>query len=145
MATLKIQSAEIEPFWATPEILFFLMRRFSNFFLNFIWYESTKMKLRPYFTMELVQKLMKKTLKIPKLQPLDWKSPYWMSLYDPRHNVLLRYIECSEWWAIKIITIKKSHQYHQIQSVLISGRSGWCWCCKLCHPSLYHPAVSTQR
>ena len=33
---------------------------FSTFFL-IIWFKSTKMKLRPYFTMELVQKLMKKT------------------------------------------------------------------------------------
>ena len=33
---------------------------FKTFFL-IIWFKSTKMKLRPYFTMELVQKLMKKT------------------------------------------------------------------------------------
>ena len=39
------------------------------------------MKLRPYFTMELVKKTNEKDLKIPNLQPPDWKSPYWMSLY----------------------------------------------------------------
>ena len=43
-----------------PWNLNFLRMRFSNFFL-IIWFESTKMKLRPYFTMELVQKLMKKS------------------------------------------------------------------------------------
>ena len=35
---------------------------FSTFFL-IIWFKSTKMKLRPYFAMELVEKLMKKTWK----------------------------------------------------------------------------------
>ena len=36
LATLKIQSAEIEPFWANPEyeILLLLKMRFFNFFLN---------------------------------------------------------------------------------------------------------------
>ena len=44
------------------------------------------MKLRPYFTMELVQKNNEKDLKIPILQPPDWKHPYWMSLYDDEDN-----------------------------------------------------------
>ena len=34
--------------------------RFKKKFL-LIWFESAKMKFRPYFTMELVKKLMKKT------------------------------------------------------------------------------------
>ena len=60
LATLKIQSAEIEPFWDTPEILFFIGWDIP-FFSLIIWFDSTKMKLHPYFTMELLQKLMEKT------------------------------------------------------------------------------------
>ena len=40
------------------------------------------MKFRPYYTMELVKKTNEKDLKIPNLQPPNWKSPYWMTLYD---------------------------------------------------------------
>ena len=42
---------------------------FSTFFL-LIWFKRTKMKFRPYFTMERVQKLMKKTYKYLIYSPL---------------------------------------------------------------------------
>ena len=45
---------------------------FSTLFL-IIWFKSTKMKLRPYFTIELVQKLMKKTQKYLIYSPLTEK------------------------------------------------------------------------
>ena len=45
---------------------------FSTFFL-IIWFKSTKMKFRPYYTMELVQKLMKKTSKYLIYSPLTEK------------------------------------------------------------------------
>ena len=54
---------------------------FSTFF-SFIWFKSTKMKLRPYFTMENVQKLMKKTQKYLFYSPLtednltEWPGAY---------------------------------------------------------------------
>ena len=35
--------------------------KFIKTFFLLIWLKGTKMKLRPYFTMERVQKLMKKT------------------------------------------------------------------------------------
>ena len=36
LATLKIQTAGIEPIWANPEILLFLRMRVFNFFFNFM-------------------------------------------------------------------------------------------------------------
>merc|ERR1739836_240526 len=45
---------------------------FSTFFL-IIWFKSTKMKFRPYYTMELVQNLMKKTSKYLIYSPLTEK------------------------------------------------------------------------
>ena len=65
----NLETLEIEPYWGNPEILLFLRMRFFNFFL-IIWFKSTKMKLRPYFTMELIQKLMKKTSKYLIYSPL---------------------------------------------------------------------------
>ena len=49
----KNQKSDNMPYWATPEIKPFLGWDFSIFFL-FIWFKSTKMKFRPYFTMERV-------------------------------------------------------------------------------------------
>ena len=46
-----------------PRNLTFLEDEIFQFFFSFIWFNSTKMKLRPYFTMEKFQKLMKKTQK----------------------------------------------------------------------------------
>ena len=45
-----------------PTLKFYLFwgQVFSTFFL-IIWFKSTKMKFRPHFTMELVEKLIKKT------------------------------------------------------------------------------------
>ena len=79
LATLKIQSAEIEPFWATPEILFFFRMRFSNFFLNYMVWKYQN-EIAPIFYYGISTKTNEKDIKIPKLQPPDWKSPYWMSL-----------------------------------------------------------------
>ena len=87
MATLKIQSAEIEPFWATPEILFFLRMRFSNFFLNYMVWKYQN-EIAPIFYYGISTKTNEKDIKIPKLQPPDWKSPYWMSLYYKKLNIL---------------------------------------------------------
>ena len=81
LATLKIQSAEIEPFWATPEILFFLRMRFSNFFLNYMVWKYQN-EIAPIFYYGISTKTNEKDIKIPKLQPPDWKSPYWMTLYN---------------------------------------------------------------
>ena len=80
MATLKIQSAEIEPFWATPEILLFLSMRFSNNFLTYMVWKYQN-EIAPIFYYGISTKTNEKGLKIPILQPPDWKHPYWMSLY----------------------------------------------------------------
>ena len=80
MATLKIQSAEIEPFWATPEILLFLRMRFSNIFLTYMVWKYQN-EIAPTFYYGISTKTNEKDLKIPNLQHPDWKHPYWMSLY----------------------------------------------------------------
>ena len=82
MATLKIQSAEIEPFWATPEILLFLMMSFSNFFHNHMVHKDQN-EISPTIYYGISTKTNEKDLKIPNLQLPDWKHPYWMSLYIP--------------------------------------------------------------
>ena len=56
----KFRNQKICHFEPTQKINLFCGWDFSIFFL-FIWFKSTKMKLRPYFTMGKVQKLMKKT------------------------------------------------------------------------------------
>ena len=81
MATLKIQSAKIEPFWATPEILLFLRMRFSNIFLTYMVWKYQN-EIAPTFYYGISTKTNEKDLKIPNLQPFDWKHPYWMSLYN---------------------------------------------------------------
>ena len=80
MATLRIQSAEIEPFWATPEILLFLRMRFFNFFFNHM-VQMYQNEIAPIFYYGISTKTNEKNLKIPNLQPPDWNHPYWMSLY----------------------------------------------------------------
>jgi len=65
----KFQSAKFEP---TLKFNIFWRWDFSTFFL-IIWFKSTKIKFRPYFTMELVQKLMKKTSKYLFYSPLTEK------------------------------------------------------------------------
>ena len=94
LATLKIQSAEIEPFWATPEILLFLKMRFSNIFLTYmIW--NYQNEIAPIFYYGISTKTDEKDLKIPSLQPSDWKNPYWMSLYVDTYIWIL--VNISAW------------------------------------------------
>ena len=80
MATLKIQSAEIEPFWATPQILLFLMMIFFNFFHNHR-VQKYQNEISPTIYYGISTKNNEKDLKIPNLQLSDWKHPYWMTLY----------------------------------------------------------------
>ena len=43
-------------------------------------------EISPIFYYGISTKSNEKDLKIPILQPSDWKSPYWMTLYiDPTH------------------------------------------------------------
>ena len=63
------KSAEIEPFWATPEILFFLRMRFSNFFLNYMVWKYQN-EIAPIFYYGISTKTNEKDLKIPNLQAL---------------------------------------------------------------------------
>ena len=56
----KFIQQKLSHFEPPPKSYFFLGWDFPKFFL-LIWFECAKMKFRPYFTMELVQKLMKKT------------------------------------------------------------------------------------
>ena len=39
-------------------------------------------EISPIIYYGISTKINEKDLKIPILQPPDWKSPYWMSLYD---------------------------------------------------------------
>ena len=80
MATLRIQSAEIEPFWATPKILLFLRMRFFNFFL-ICMVQKYQNEISPIFYYGKKLKTSEKLLKIPDLRPPDWGQPYWMTRY----------------------------------------------------------------
>ena len=80
MATLKIQSAEIEPFWATPKIFLFLWMRFLKKILtHMVW--KCQNEISPIFYYRKKLKTSENLLKIPVIQPPDWKHPYWMTLY----------------------------------------------------------------
>ena len=63
-----------------PWNLFFLRMRFSNFFLNYMVWKYQN-EIAPIFYHGISTKTNEKYIKIPKLQPPDWKSPYWMTLY----------------------------------------------------------------
>ena len=63
-----------------PWNLIFLRMRFSNFFLNYMVWKYQN-EIAPIFYYGISTKTNEKDIKIPKLQPPDWKSPYWMSLY----------------------------------------------------------------
>ena len=65
MTTLETQLAEIELFWATPQIFF--ENETFQFFSCFIWYKSTKMKKTHIF---YNGKTNRKYLQIPNLQAL---------------------------------------------------------------------------
>ena len=52
---------------------------FQHFFTYMVWkYQN---EIAPIIYYGISTKTNEKDLKIPKLQPPDWKSPYWMSLY----------------------------------------------------------------
>ena len=112
MATLKSQSAEIEPFRATPEILLFLKMRFSNIFLSYmVW--NYQNEIAPIFYYGISTKTNEKDLKIPSLQPSDWKNPYWMSLYI---HYLPRYL-----FVFRTSAPLIAHFLLQMQSSIVSG------------------------
>ena len=56
--------------------------RFFNFFLNHML-QKYQNEISPIIYYGISTKINEKDLKIPILQPPDWKSPYWMSLYMP--------------------------------------------------------------
>ena len=66
---LEFSQQKLSHFEPPLKSYFFWEWDFPTFSLP-IWFESTKMKLRPHFTMELVQKLMKKTWKYLIYSPL---------------------------------------------------------------------------
>ena len=68
------------PIWANPEIQPFLRLRFFNFFLDNM-VQKYQNEIAPIFYYGISTKTNEKELKIPNLQPPDWKSPYWMTLY----------------------------------------------------------------
>ena len=43
-------------------------------------------EIAPIFYYGISTKTNEKYLKIPNLQPPDWKSPYWMTLYIYQNN-----------------------------------------------------------
>ena len=45
-------------------------------------------EISPIIYYGISTKINEKDLKIPILQPPDWKSPYWMSLYDTTIPIL---------------------------------------------------------
>ena len=92
MATLKIQSAEIEPFWATPKILLFLRMRFFNFVLTYM-VQKYQNEISPIVYYGKKLKTSGKLLKIPDLQPRDWGQPYWMTRYN-----CIMYVWCWKSW-----------------------------------------------
>ena len=78
LATLKIKWAEIEPFWATPEIEPFLGMRFFNFYVTYMVLKYQN-EIAPIFYSGKSPKTNEKDLKIHHLQPPDWGQPYWMT------------------------------------------------------------------
>ena len=54
--------------------------RFFNFFLNHM-VQKYQNEIAPIFYYGISTKTNEKYLKIPSLQPSNWKNPYWMSLY----------------------------------------------------------------
>ena len=61
-------------------LTFFEEIRFFNFFLNHM-VQKYQNEIAPIFYYGISTKTNEKDLKIPNLQPPDWKSPYWMTLY----------------------------------------------------------------
>ena len=80
LATLKTQSAEIEPFEATSKILLFLRMRFFNFFLTSM-VQKYQNEISAIFYYGKSPKTNEKDTKLTNLQPPDWGQPYWMTLY----------------------------------------------------------------
>ena len=59
--------------------------RFFNFFLNHM-VQKYQNEIAPIFYYGISTKTIEKDLKIPILQPPDWKHPYWMTLYFTFHT-----------------------------------------------------------
>ena len=93
-------------------------------------------EIAPIFYYGISTKTNEKDLKIPILQPPDWKHPYWMSLYYNislylyqntniivmayfRYNIL---ISQYEYWKDQI----KSHKFQIIQKFQLPNISGNC-------------------
>ena len=53
-------------------------------------------EISPIFYYRISEKTNEKDLKIPNIQPPDWKNPYWMSLYIGDYN-MYRYKIFSDW------------------------------------------------
>ena len=62
-----------------PCNLIFLKMRFSNIFLTYMVWKYQN-EIAPIFYYGISTKTNEKDLKIPNLQPPDWKSHYWMTL-----------------------------------------------------------------
>ena len=86
---------------------------FSTFFL-IIWFKSTKMKLRPHFTMELVQKLMKK----------NWKyliySPLTENILTECPCMILSLIQSKIWFRFTLIGMNRGICYRGKPDVYIN-------------------------
>ena len=64
-----------------PWNLTFFEKRFFNFFLNHM-VQKYQNEISPISYYGISTKTNEKELKIPNLQPPNWKSPYWMTLYN---------------------------------------------------------------
>ena len=80
-----------------PWNLIFLRMRFSNFFLNYMVWKYQN-EIAPIFYYGISTKTNEKDIKISKLQPPDWKSPYWMTLYIEEKIVKIR-LSSLTWWS----------------------------------------------
>ena len=63
-----------------PWNLTFFQDEIFQFFLNHM-VQKYQNEIPPIFYYGISTKTNEKDLKIPNLQPPDWKSPYWMTLY----------------------------------------------------------------
>ena len=65
--------------------------RFFKFFINHM-VQKYQNEIAPTFYYRISSKTNEKYLKIPNLQPPDWKHPYWMSLYHTTIHLMGMYI-----------------------------------------------------
>ena len=61
-------------------------------------------EIAPIFCYGISRKTNEKDLKIPNLQPPDWKSPYWMTLYNlvPEFDIKSSML-CFVFWWFKVL------------------------------------------